>query len=354
MALSAATWNNGLDAAVDNDRLDRRREPSRLSWNRTMTERSLASATPTGGFQHRLNCARSASISFCDNCGALAVGAPSDGVGLIKAPVTTWRCGARLSSSAVSISVESNLFSSRFLASSRLPASSRFWPLRASWLPRASLPPRVSWPLPSAWPVSARASAIGSGSGFCGSAWPSAAAARLLLRRRRLAAWARRRPPAASRRHLDGGLSVDLGGRVFGRRLGVADLLDQRLGVDLRRGLEPAVDLGEFARRNDVDRQRFGRQACRAACAANEIKPTPATTACASADIVSDLSAPSFAAVQSSPSRPLLDLGDQRDPAEAGRGQPPHHPHHRAVIDLAVAAHIDALVEAARAPRSSP
>src|SRR5262249_3969144 len=44
---------------------------------------------------------------------------------------------------------------------------------------------------------------------------------------------------------------------------------------------------------------------------------------------------------------PLFHLGHQGDAAEAGRRQPPHHAHHRTVVHLAVAAHIDALVEAA-------
>src|SRR5262249_8806719 len=41
----------------------------------------------------------------------------------------------------------------------------------------------------------------------------------------------------------------------------------------------------------------------------------------------------------------LLDLRHQRNAAEAGGRKPAHHAHHRAVIHLLVAAHIDALLE---------
>src|SRR4029078_1422173 len=43
--------------------------------------------------------------------------------------------------------------------------------------------------------------------------------------------------------------------------------------------------------------------------------------------------------------RPLR-LGDERDLGEAGRLDPPHHAHHRAVVDTLVAANEDLLLDA--------
>src|SRR5215212_8341068 len=71
---------------------------------------------------------------------------------------------------------------------------------------------------------------------------------------------------------------------------------------------------------------------------ANEMRPHASTAPCRAADMVH----PAFMR-----SGALLDLRYQRDTAEAGRRQPPHHAHHCTVIDLLVATHVDALVVAA-------
>ena len=47
------------------------------------------------------------------------------------------------------------------------------------------------------------------------------------------------------------------------------------------------------------------------------------------------------------PSLPLLEVGHQRHPVEAGPRNASHHLHHCTVIDPAVATHINALVETA-------
>src|SRR5919201_184074 len=75
---------------------------------------------------------------------------------------------------------------------------------------------------------------------------------------------------------------------------------------------------------------------------ANEITAHSSTAAWALADMVR----PVFIALGAG-SGPLLDLRHQRNPMEAGRGQPAHDPHHGAVIHLAIPAHIDALIHSA-------
>src|SRR6266498_305429 len=75
---------------------------------------------------------------------------------------------------------------------------------------------------------------------------------------------------------------------------------------------------------------------------ANDTNAHSSTAAWALADMVS----PVFMAVGIG-SGSLLDLRHQRNTVEAGRGQPPHDPHHCAVIHLAIPAHIDALVRPA-------
>src|SRR5262245_40953552 len=81
------------------------------------------------------------------------------------------------------------------------------------------------------------------------------------------------------------------------------------------------------------------------ALGANEIKAHSSTAACALADMVS----PVLIAIGAG-SGPLLDLRHKRDPMEAGRREPAHDAHHGAVIDLAIPAHVDALVHPAASP----
>src|SRR6266566_2900375 len=75
---------------------------------------------------------------------------------------------------------------------------------------------------------------------------------------------------------------------------------------------------------------------------ANDTNAHSSTAACALADMVS----PVFMAIGAG-SRPLLDLRHQRNAVEAGRGEPPHDPHHGTVIHFAIPAHVDALVRSA-------
>ena len=105
--------------------------------------------------------------------------------------------------------------------------------------------------------------------------------------------------------------------------------------------LTPLVSCEKSFVADDVDRQRFGRRRFAAASPANETTAHSSTAACRPAEIAEAVRI--CIVIHGA----LLDLRHQRDAVEAGRRQPPHHLHHGAVIDLLVAAHIDALVGAA-------
>src|SRR5262249_33945534 len=86
VAASAAIWNKAFLPRLSTIGSPAR-EPSRLRENLTVTTRSFASVTPTGGFQQLWSWALSIAISFCDSCGAFPVVEPRVGVGLIMVPV---------------------------------------------------------------------------------------------------------------------------------------------------------------------------------------------------------------------------------------------------------------------------
>src|SRR5690348_9167984 len=338
-AASAATWNRGTplrfitigSAASD---------PSLRNWMRTVTMRSRAFCTPTGTSQQSRSRACNAASSVTDNVAAAPVGAPIEATWLRLAPVAALRCGARRSSSArrLSIDAASNFSCSRFFASASFLASSFFF-ASSRFFASASFLASSFFFASSRLSASAIASTSGSAlSGFA-SAFSGCGSGGL-----------------ASGGLVSGGLGA--GGGDAAAAVGAISGLSDTFAVGSFTVLVSSATLSTIG---------FGgvfspvfRPAVIWVSSVSEIMSTgiasvdsilvdgsvtnshTSSARCRSVDMVSP--------VRMTPSsRPLLDFRHQPDLAETGGGEPRHHLHDRAVIELAIAAHEDALVEPAAA-----
>src|SRR5258707_13449609 len=99
LALSAIAGPNG-DAVAATSCGGAATNASGLNNTRITTLIWPPSVAPGGTFQHSPRRLRSASISLCDNCEAVASALPSDGAVLSVSAADACRVGSRLSSSA--------------------------------------------------------------------------------------------------------------------------------------------------------------------------------------------------------------------------------------------------------------
>ena len=319
MALSAIAGPNGEAVPRDQHRGWRRDRAVRLEQHRASRPSDRArSCAPTGGFQHsRETRAQRVDLALRQRGGAAVRLAERRASWLSVSPAAACRCGSRLSSSAA-ILVGSN-FGCGFGGSA------------SSALAFGAASSASSSPLPSSGPRrSDRPSAPASSS----SAWPrrASASARLLGGRRRRLGLGRvdlllrrrpwrsdRRPASASPIFSTSGFGVSLPSARSScpwssRRTRLSEMMSTG-SASVRLGLErPGGERDQPPQQQGcVHDRRYGQTGL-------HLRQLHGA---------------------------LLDLRDQRDPAEAGGGEPSHHPHHCTVIHGLVAAHIDALVDAA-------
>src|SRR5690348_13783692 len=288
------------------------------------TLRSCASSAPIGGVQHCLMRSRSASISLCDNCAASPLARPSVALGLRSLPVAAWRCGSRWSSSAAILSgLNSGGFLTGFFGG--IGFGSAFASL--SFLSSSFL---ISLAIASGFFSS------GFGSGFLSSALASC-----------FSGFFGSGGFGGSGGFCDAALTSCFS-VIFGLMSSISGLgsaFFSTSGFGFSTGLGASLAPLVICEKSFSEIMSTGSASGGVASSAlpdSDRVAHSSTATWSPAEI-----AVAFRITALLARSALLEFRHQRDAMEAGAGEPPHHTHHRAVVDLLVATHVDACFGAA-------
>src|SRR6185312_3240016 len=299
--------------------------PLVLNTTRNTTWRSDAFSAPSGGCQHCLMRSRSASISLCVSCAASPLARPSVAFGLSSSPVAAWRCGARWSSSSAAIlsGLNSGGFLTGFFGGIGFgSAFASFSFLSSSFLISLAISSGffssgfgsgfLSSALASCFSGFFGSGGFGGSGGFCDAALTSC-------------------------------FSVSFG--LMSSLSGLGSAFFSTKGLGFSTGLGASLAPLVICEKSFSEIMSTGNASGGVASSALPDSDRVAHTSTATwspAEI-----AVAFRITALLARSALLEFRHQRDAVEAGAGEPAHHAHHRPVVDLLVAAHVDARLGAA-------